>query len=78
MHRVPTVTIKEKDSGRVRIIDLSAFDAEVHESVSAPIAEEDGFDRQAAMSKLTEADVKFAKNTTNAKLKELVALLEVE
>lgn len=74
MHRVPTIQIKMKSDGRIRIIDESAFDPADHEHVGATARA--AFDREAAKATLDAAGVKYAKNVGDAKLAELVAALD--
>lgn len=69
-----TMTVKEKSSGRVRIISASDFNADVHQvtdAVKAP-ASASGFDRKGAQTKLKDAGVTFAKNATDEQLQELL------
>ena len=77
---VATVQVKEKETGRIRVINQSSFDKELHEEVKGknkPTSEakkEDAeeFDREKAKEYLTEKNVSFAKNISNEKLAELV------
>lgn len=64
MQRVPVVKVKEKESGRVRIIDESAFDEKVHTVYK-------DFDSEMVKSKLDVLGVKYAKNIKDDKLQEL-------
>jgi len=70
----PTIRVRYKDSGRVTTINLSDFDIAVHESADQP--ETVVFDRKAAFEALEAAGVKVAKNTSDAKLKELLEAQE--
>jgi hypothetical protein len=68
-----TMTVKEKSSGRVRIINASDFNAEVHELADAvKVTPTSTFDRKAAQAALKQAGVEFAKNASDEKLQELL------
>lgn len=65
---LPTITVKQKADGRVRIINLSDFNPEIHENQT----EQTSYDREAAKAFLKEKGVEFAKNISDKKLQELV------
>lgn len=67
---IPTIRVRYKETGRVTTINLTDFDESLHESADQPVTA--AFDRKAAFEALEAAGVKVAKNTSDAKLKELL------
>jgi hypothetical protein len=75
---IPTILVKEKSTGRLRTINLSSFDSDLHEKAKASTkAEPTAFDREAAKEVLTAKGITFAKNVSNEKLAELLAEVSV-
>lgn len=68
--RLPIITVKEKQSGRIRVINLVDFDEAIHESATAPTTDE--FDRQVGLDALRAAGIEHAKNISNKKIQELL------
>lgn len=65
----PTMKIKEKKDGRVRIINMSDYDEKLHEVFNeAPSKDE----REELKEALDAKGVKYAKNASTEKLKELL------
>jgi glutaredoxin len=65
---VPTITIKDKQEGHVRLINESDFDSALHEKIDAV----EQFDTASAKAFLDSKGVTYAKNAGAKKLAELV------
>ena len=83
-HSVPTIRVKQKEDKRVRVINLSEYDEDLHEmveseKVEASVEKEKNDKREELKAILDKAGVEYNARFGEAKLQELVdAMLVIE